>query len=63
MTEPPRRRWLSRSPNRSIIVDTEQLKLRVGWRAQMAVIGPVAKWAAGIVIAGIAALVAWLEVC
>ena len=60
MSDPPRRRWLSRSPNRSIIVDTEQVKLRVGWRAQLAalrwLLGPAVKVAIGSVAA---AGVAW----
>lgn len=56
----PRRRWLSRSPNRSIIVDTQDIKLRVSRRAQVAALGPlVKKLAIAAVTTIVAGVMAW----
>lgn len=58
MSEP--RRFWSRSPNRSIIVDAGEVKVRVGRRAQLAIMRALAPLAAKLVIAGVVALAAVL---
>lgn len=65
--DPPKRRWLSRSPNRSIIVAADDVSIRIGPATQRAlrriVIGKALKVAVPVLVAAVAALVAWLEVC
>lgn len=55
----PRRFW-SRSPNHSIIVDAGEVKVRVGRRAQLAIVRALAPLAVKLVIAGVVALAAVL---
>lgn len=66
MTEPPpKRRWFSRSPNASIIVEVGDASLRVGRETQRAVrraaVMLLVKYVLPIVVAGAAALIAYLE--
>lgn len=61
--DPPKRRWFARSPNRSIILDAGDIKLRVGHGTQRRVlgllVGPIIKFAVGAVVAMAAGVAAW----
>ncbi len=63
MSEPPKRRLWSRSPNRSIIVEAGDVTVRVGRETQRTVrrlvLGAVLKYGLPVVATGVAALAAW----
>lgn len=62
MTDPPKRRWLSRSPNRSIILEAGDVSARIGPATQRAlrriVIGKALKVGIPVLVAAVAALAA-----